>query len=345
MDPNPQNPLPTPHQPQDGDQPPAPAPLTPSASAPDWQQQAVAGAQANVASAQTPEDHQSPQPPAPDDWKQPQPSSPQPPLDHSAPGVAPAQPSAVITPAAAEAGEPTGGAPVYPAAPTQPAAHSKKMMLIVGGSVAGIIVIAIVILLAVFMFGNSAKKKNTANTNATASQIAQASTDASDKDATDLSTLQSVTLVAPSDMSAYQTPTHLISTYSRYTTKDNACSIDLGQVPTSYTQLEGTDIDGVVAFNIKALRDVGATVSDPVAGDALVLKDTKDPSKTYKLPTLRFTVTKGTAKAFSDYSVAVTKNGDRVVIVRACGSETGPLDVDSLKPLNAVAEKITVTAP
>lgn len=225
--------------------------------------------------------------------------------------------------------------------PMSPAPHKNNKMLIIILAVVGLLVVLPIIIYFVFFSGD---KGSTGSKNSAAT-TAQQSVNASKEKGVDLATVSQVTLTAPSDMSAYQAPVSLLSTYWRYLTKDSACSLEFGSVPTTYTELKGSTLQAVVDFNVQYLRSLGITVEDPTAGEALVIKDSKDSSKTYKLPTLTFKISNPNgATAISLYSVAVTKNGDRVVIARACGNSSGVVSDSALTSLNDTAKKITVTA-
>lgn len=268
-------------------------------------------------------------PPAPADWANP--STPSTSSAAPAPTTNPIDSNGYDTgvPAGMVTGQHSGG-------------PGKKKLIIILVAVVALVLAAALIFF--FMMKDGKDKKNTSTTQS-ASQAAKESTDSASEEGVDLATIQAVTLVPPTDMSAYKAPVTLLPTYSQYLTLSSACSLDVGTVPTSYTALKGNTLDEVVDYNVQLLRDSGATVADVTAGEALILKDAKDSSVQYKLPTLKFSITKGTATAVSNYSVVVTKNGDRVVVTRACASQNSQVTEDDLKPINETAKKITVSIP
>jgi hypothetical protein len=188
------------------------------------------------------------------------------------------------------------------------------------------------------------KPTNTTTTNSSAASDAAEESSAPIQDTTaELSTLQSATFNAPSNMDAYDVLARA-EAFIRYTNKTNKrCELGLGTL--TENELSGKDLDDIIAIQLKALRDSGATVSEPVAGTALALSDNTTPTKKYNMPTLKFELTKENVKAKSRYSAVVLKDGKRAVVNRTCYTEDGStVDEAGMEALDASAQQITVTA-
>lgn len=195
--------------------------------------------------------------------------------------------------------------------------------------------------------GNEPKKQSdtTAKTNkpSAISDAAEESSAAVSDTATELGTLQSAKLNAPGNMDGYDVLTQS-ETFARYLSKTGQkCELGFGTL--SAEELAGTDLDTIVAAQLKNIRDSGATVSGPAAGTALTLGDSADSSKKYSITTLKFELSKDDLRVKSRYSAAVLKDGRRAVVNRTCYTEDGTtVDEASMEALDATAKQITVTA-
>lgn len=260
-------------------------------------------------------------------------------------GVATPQPGQSVTPGATP---PAGGTgtPVYPG----PAPGGVAPMPQMGGAPpknrgSKIPIILLVVLLIVlggavawyfliYQKGNSDADK------------AAKSSSSSAKEAVSLSTLQDLTFSEPSDLSAFKADSSTNAAYHVYLTQsstdDKLCSLEYGVV--TPTDLPGGTIDDIVDPQIKSLKDAGATVTGPSAGDALILKDAKDSAKTYSMPTLNYEFSKDTRHATVHYSLAILKGGNRAVVSRQCANKNGDIDKAELAKIEAAAKKITVNS-
>lgn len=334
MDPTNQNPQPEGQVP--GQQP----VITPSTGS-DWQRQAVAAA--HGVQAATPET--APQPPAAQpgltgtSWQQglgnpaPDPVAPQqpvaPPVNNWAqPPVA----GGVVTPGVVPA------APLDPMSAGMPASFPdmkppKKRLPF--PLLLGLAVLAVLILVASLFFLKPGSK-SVDKANKESSQSASST-------AIDIGTLTNVSFT-PGDLSSLQKNESASNeTFFTYSTADQTCAIGFGTV-TAQTQ-PGETAAAVVDAQITSLRDGGATVVGPTVGEPLVLKDSKDGSKTYKIPTVIFKVSKDDTRAVTNYSIVLLKNGDRAVINRVCGRTDGQEVKDSdVQKFNQMAKQLTVTA-
>jgi hypothetical protein len=201
----------------------------------------------------------------------------------------------------------------------------------------GAAVLLILLITSYFLFFN---KKNTAN------NAAQTSTNSSvSKNAIDMSTLASVTLNTPSDLSVFQADSATGSYYHMYVTKNsvgtNACSLIFGSFTSA--QLPGTDLNSIVAQGLDALRKAGATITGPSAGSALILKDAVSSGTTYSMPTITYQFSEGVKHASERYSIVILKNGNRLAVTRQCANANGNVDQATLNTVENAAEQITVT--
>lgn len=159
--------------------------------------------------------------------------------------------------------------------------------------------------------------------------------------AIDVSGLQNLTFVAP-DLSAYsKNEGSSTATFSTYVNPDKTCMFGFGTV--SADIFPGTTPEEMVNKQIEKLKDQSVTIEGPQALDALVLKDSADASKSYKIPTLSFSLSRDTKTAKVRYSVAILKDGQRVIINRECDSTNGPVSDGVMDGIDEVVKALKIT--
>ncbi len=314
MDPNNQNAQPE-HQPGQ--------PGAPASSGSDWQRQAVAAA-AQAAQQPAQPDAQAQVPQQGVDPAQP-PLPPQVPLPQSAP--LPPAPQPVSMPQ-----DIMPGGSVLP--PMGMPAAKKKLPFPV---LIALAVVAVLLLAAVTYFLTKSGGGKTVG------QANKESANSASQSAIDVATLNGITFTPGSLAGYHKNEAASNATFLTYSTSDEKCAVGFGTVNAA-TQ-PGDTAEAVVDTQIAQLRSGGSTVTDPKAGDALVLKDSKNSSKTYKLPTVVFDITKDNTRLTTNYSIVILKSGDRAVVSRACGHTDGtPVTAGEMKELNDRARELVVTA-
>lgn len=178
------------------------------------------------------------------------------------------------------------------------------------------------------------------------SQAAKKSSSSSEaKKATDLSTLQGLTMSlanGPEGFTAKADPAPGAKQYS-YSSQDGreTCELIFGTITAE--SLPGDNLDAIIKPQLDQLRELGATVDGPNAGTAIVLKDATDSATTYSMPTLNFKFTYQGNEAVVHYSAVILKNGERAVVNRTCAQEGGSVNMDRLGKLDNTAKSITIT--
>ncbi|HSX17361.1 MAG TPA: hypothetical protein VLH86_04635 [Patescibacteria group bacterium] len=209
-------------------------------------------------------------------------------------------------------------------------APKKKMNIMMIAIIAAVAVLVLAVASYFLFFKNS---------NKSADKAAQQSSHSSTVKATDMATLNHVTLKAPATIGGYTSRNTGVATVSDYVSTDNTCELIVGTVTS--TQLPGANLDAIVQPQIKQLKDAGATVAGPNAGTALVLKDSNN--KTYSMPTLTFEFSQGKKHATVHYSAVILKSGDRAIVNRTCINANGTVDASRLNALNDIAKLVVVT--
>jgi hypothetical protein len=180
-------------------------------------------------------------------------------------------------------------------------------------------------------------KKHTTGTGQSTDAAKQSSSASS---ATDMATLKSVKLNLPASIDGYSVRATGVDSVKDYLSNDGVCEFIAGTV--SASQLPGADLNAIVDPQLKALRDAGATVNGPNAGNALELKEAGG-SKTYSMPTLNFEFAQDKKHAAVHYSAVILAGTDRAVINRTCINKDGAVDQSRLRALDDVAKKVTIT--
>jgi hypothetical protein len=182
--------------------------------------------------------------------------------------------------------------------------------------------------------------------NTDANSAAESSSSTSEDEAIDLSSLDSLTFGLPTDLSDFQDDSSPTDTYHVYLTKGStdkkACSLEFGILTAA--QLPGNDLNGIVNPQIESLKELGAEVEGPTAGEALTMKDSKDDSVTYSLPTVNYVFTKDNGYVSVHYSLAILKNDSRAVVSRQCVNADGAIDDETFSNVETAAKQITITA-
>lgn len=237
-------------------------------------------------------------------------------------------PAPVQQPWQPESNTPQSVTPPLDPNPTPP--NNKKPLIIAA-------VVVIVLALAVgayFLF--FAKDKSI-------TEVSNESQKSAESSAIDIATLPGLTFNHPANLGEYtKSDFGSTTTFTSYTNASNTCEIGLGTI--SAEILPGATSQEVIEKQVEGLREAGATVENPTAGEALVLKDANDSSKTYKIPTLVFKFSQGNNHGLNYYSIAILGNGDRAIINRTCINQDGQAVAEStLDPLEVMAKEITVT--
>ena len=247
---------------------------------------------------------------------------------------APASPAPSATPGMPAASQPAYGTVpdvgMATAAPAPKRGLPKPM-------IAAIAVVAVLVLgtAGYVIFARGSKPQS-------ANHAAQTSANNAKKSTTALNTLTSATLLAPVDMSEFQgdtgtSPDHDFLTTGSDTT-NGGCELGFGT--DTAAQLPGTTIDEVVTPGINTLKNNGVTVVGPKAGTAITLKDAA--GKEYSLPTITYSFTQGAKHGVTNYSLAITKDGNRTYVRRSCALN-GTIDSAKMNLLEQKASQITVT--
>ncbi len=291
------------------------------------------------------QDDQPPLPPRPQpDWQQglgaaPTPSStvtpsmpgpqPLPPIGPVQGNMPAAQPSAnQFSPGGATVPTPNAGQPMgQPMMMPAPASKKKQRIVLVLLVILGVAAIGAA---SYFIFF----KSNSAN------EAAKKSSSSSETKATDLSTLNKVTLTIATP-EGYTESTTSVATAKQYTSTDGNCSLVVGTA--TATELPGADLNAIVQPELEQLRKLGATISGPNAGTALALKNSASSSTKYSMPTLNFEFAQNEKHATVHYSAVILKSGDRAVVNRTCGNKTGEVDKAKMTALDNLAKNIVVT--
>jgi hypothetical protein len=157
--------------------------------------------------------------------------------------------------------------------------------------------------------------------------------------APDLSTLNMVAFNPPSDMKDYKANDLGVATVRDYTDPTGNCDLQFGTLTAQ--QLPGADLGEMLAPQIQAFREAGATITGPTAGEALTLKTATGDS--YSMPTLNISFTKDRKNATSYYSAVIMKGGNRAFVSRSCINAEGAVDQNALKAVNDKAKQLTIT--
>lgn len=261
-----------------------------------------------------------------------------------APGVpasgvgAPAAPAPSV-PAPQAPGAPVAPQPVYGTTPdvsmstVTPAAKSgfPKLAVITAA------VVVVLVLAAVGYFVLTKGKNHPSANNA-----AQTSANHAKKTAVALDTFTGASLAVPADMSGFNNDIGTTSNHDFLTPGSSSTNggCELGFGTQTAAQLPGATIDEVVTPGINSLKNNGVTVDGPKAGAALILKDAS--GKEYSLPTITYTFTQGNKHGATNYSLAITKDGNRTYVRRSCATN-GSIDSVKMNLLEQKAGQITVT--
>jgi hypothetical protein len=211
--------------------------------------------------------------------------------------------------------------------PTLPPPNPKKKLMIIAAAVVVVIVLAVA---SYFMFFKK-------DSNGSADEAAQKS-NATSRNATEMATLNKVTLTPPATVNGFTERTTGISTIKDFVSTDNTCEFIVGTV--GEAQLPGATMDAMIQPQLKQLRDAGATVVGPKAIDALILKDAA--GKQYSMPTIEFEFSQGAKHATVHYSAVILKSKDRAVINRTCVNATGAVDLARLRTIDTTAKQVVV---
>jgi hypothetical protein len=157
--------------------------------------------------------------------------------------------------------------------------------------------------------------------------------------ANSLAALESATLMPPQTIDGYVERSTGTGSVRDFISSDGNCELIIGTV--SAGQLPGKDLTAIIKPQLDQLKSAGAKVEGPKDGTALKLKDAKDSSKTYDVPTLTFTFTQDSNQASTHYSAVIMKNGDRAVLNRTCHKD-GNVDENKLKALDATVNQVIV---
>lgn len=206
------------------------------------------------------------------------------------------------------------------------ASRNRKLPLIVGGVIVLLILAAITY---VAFFRGSAANNTTG----------QSSQSSNSGDA-DMAALYSATLELPDTVEGYSPRQTGTSSIQDYVAADGSCELIIGTVTAA--QLPGTSLETLVKPQLDQLRENGAAVQGPEEGQAFVVKDAVNASKTYRLPTITFAFSQGKKHAAVHYSAIIMKNGDRAVINRVCINENGDVDTNKLKAVDETAKKVMI---
>lgn len=305
-----------------------------SPGTPDWQQglgSAGSAQPVNPAAAPAPEVPASgvgPQTPTVPDWQQglgtPTASTP------SAP--APQAPGASVAPQPAY-----GSMPDANTATVTPAAKSGFPKLAI--ATAAVVVVLVLAVVGYFML---AKGNNRPSARPSANNAAQTSANHAKKTAVALDTFTGASLAVPADMSGFNSDIGTTSNHDFLTPGSSPTNggCELGFGTQTAAQLPGATIDEVVTPGINSLKNSGVTVDGPKAGTALILKD--GSGKEYSLPTITYTFIQGSKHGATNYSLAITKDGNRTYVRRACATN-GSIDSAKMNLLEQKASQITVT--
>lgn len=171
---------------------------------------------------------------------------------------------------------------------------------------------------------------------------AKKSSQSAEKSAIDMATLNSVQLaLAATDATGLTEKETGVEAFKSFTSSDDMCAVSVGIVKAA--DLPGADLNAMLEPQLKALRDAGATVDGPNAGEALIIKDATDSKTTYSMPTLIFDFSKDNQHVLTHYSAVILKNTDRAVVSRACGNKEGTVDKSKVESLDSIAKKVKVT--
>jgi hypothetical protein len=331
MDPNNNPPFGSPNPvPDPGQQPPLPAPINPAT--PDWQQ----------------------------GLGSPPPQQPLPPgaIDPSVPGIvvnqAPMgqpgrmpgsmpqsmpnaalprnnwqQPSAPLPPAAPAPTQgptlpPLGGDSMAPLPSNKKKAP--RLLILIG-------IALIVLALLVVIYFRFLKPSITTNDAAKKSAAAAANAD-------DMTKLAHVSVNVPETIAGYKARNTGDDSIKDFISDDGICEFITGTV--SASELPGADLNAIIDPQVKNLKNDGATVKGPKAGNPLTIKE-KDSSKTYAMPTIDFEFAKDKKHAIVHYSAVILSSNDRVIINRTCVNKDGTIDASQMIALDTVAQNVTIT--
>lgn len=211
--------------------------------------------------------------------------------------------------------------------------RSKLMMILVGAVVALALIIGGVYWWTSRQNASDAKK------------AANSSSSSAAKNAVDMATIKTLTLGAPTDLSSYKEDSSPQKSYHVYLTQQStdakACSLEFGVV--SATDLPGADLDHIVDPQVESLKKAGASVDGPHAGSPLILKDAKNKSVTYRMPTLNYEFSKDNKHVTVHYSLVILKDNTRAVVSRQCANTDGVADATELAKVEKSAQQITVS--
>lgn len=209
----------------------------------------------------------------------------------------------------------------------QPAAGNRRLP---------VIIIAVVVLLLLAGITYFAFFRGSGN----ADNAAKQSSNSAAGKGIDIAALESATLEPPETIEGFTSRQTGTSAIKDYVAQDGNCELIVGTVTAA--QLPGDNLEAIVKPQLDQLRQAGASVKGPNPGDALLVKDAVDGSKTYRMPTLNFEFSQDNKHAIVHYSAVIMKNGDRAVINRTCINKDGPVDQNKLKALDEVAKKVAI---
>jgi hypothetical protein len=211
--------------------------------------------------------------------------------------------------------------------PSSPRNKSRRLAILVGVALIVLAIVAVTYFL--FLKPDSP------------SDAAKKSADAAAASADDMSKLPGATINVPETIAGYKARNTGDDNIKDFMSDDGICEFIAGTV--SASQLPGSDLNAIIDPQVKKLRDDGATVKGPSAGNPIVVKE-KDGSKTYAMPTINFEFSKDKKHASVHYSAVILSKGDRVIINRTCVNANGDIDAARLAALDTVAQKVTITA-
>jgi hypothetical protein len=310
----------------------------PTGGAPDWQD----GGSDQERHASVPDWQRGIVPGAPGDAQQQAAGQQSPGMPAQQPGVYPAQPQGMGGDMGAGAQSvppspvPMGGDMSGMAMGTAPKKRFSLKSLPFGVLMIIAVVLLVVMAIASYFFFFKTPKQSASNAAANSSKTASSN-------ATNMATLTSVKLNPPTDMSAFGADTPVANVHVYLTTgstSDDACSFEFGTLTAA--QLPGADIDSIVNPQVTQLKNAGATVDGPTAATALILKDASS-SKTYSMPTLKYTFSEGNKHATSYYSLVILKGGDRAIVSRQCANANGAVDQSKVDTVETAAKQVTAT--
>ena len=183
--------------------------------------------------------------------------------------------------------------------------------------------------LVIFLGGNGNKSIKDANSKSN-----------SLSNAIDMSILSDVSFAAPKNLDGYTYDSATsIDTFATYLNSTKTCAFGFGTLPPN--TFPGNTVEEMVNAQIQNLRNAGATADGPDAGEPLVLK-TPDGKTSYKMPTLNFTFSKGSATGKVHYSIVILKNKRLAIVNRQCGNENGPVTDSDMNGLDSRARGLQV---